>query len=364
MKKQLTTLTYLLISSLLILLISCNKNDEDNNDVPSNLIVDVIVSETDMYKVLITAQAANATEYRLFIDDEADPVSTNTTGAFEHTFTVKGQHRIAVRAYGTSGKYIKYESQVVIGGGEVPIGEGYSTPMTYEGMQLVWNDEFNGSAVDESFWSFETGAGGWGNNERQFYRKENARVEGGTLIIEAKKELWQGNDYTSARMVTRNKKSFQYGRIDIRALLPEGQGIWPALWMLGNNFGSAGWPACGETDIMEMIGGSGRENTVHGTLHWDFNGHKQAGGSYTLQSGTFSDKYHVFTLIWNNTSMKWYVDDVQFKVIDITPDHMSEFHQPSFFIFNVAVGGNWPGYPNETTIFPQQMKVDYIRVFQ
>jgi len=115
---------------------------------------------------------------------------------------------------------------------------------------------------------------------------------------------------------------------------------------------------------MEMIGGSGRENKTHGTLHWNNNGHAYTGGSYTLQSGTFADEYHVFTIIWDENSIRWFVNDIIFFEIDISPAHMTEFHQEFFFVFNVAVGGNWPGNPNNTTVFPQKMKVDYIRVFQ
>jgi beta-glucanase (GH16 family) len=113
-----------------------------------------------------------------------------------------------------------------------------------------------------------------------------------------------------------------------------------------------------------MIGGAGRENNVHGTLHWDNNGHVYTGGSYTLENGDFSDEYHVFSIIWDQNSIKWLVNDMQYHIIDITPSHMTEFHKSFFFILNVAVGGNWPGSPDETTVFPQQMKVDYIRVFQ
>ena len=134
--------------------------------------------------------------------------------------------------------------------------------------------------------------------------------------------------------------------------------------MLGNNITSVGWPACGEIDIMEMIGGSDREKTVHGTLHWDNGGHINTGGSYTLSSGTFASQYHVFSIIWDETSIKWFVNNSQYYEINITPAHMTEFHQNFFLIFNVAVGGNWPGSPDATTVFPQQMKVDYIRVFQ
>jgi beta-glucanase (GH16 family) len=116
--------------------------------------------------------------------------------------------------------------------------------------------------------------------------------------------------------------------------------------------------------MMEMVGGQNREKTVHGVLHWDDNGHVQAGGQYSLTSGIFADKYHVFSITWDQNFIRWYVDGTQFHVIDITPGHMTEFHQPHFFIFNLAVGGNWPGNPNSTTVFPQQLRVDYIRVFQ
>ncbi len=241
---------------------------------------------------------------------------------------------------------------------------GYVSPETYNGMTLVWRDEFDEITDD---WTFEIGTGnnGWGNNELQYYREENASIFEGHLVIEARKESFGGRSYTSSRMITQNKQTFQYGRIDIRAALPEGQGIWPALWMLGANFPSVGWPDCGEIDIMEMIGGNGRENTVHGTVHWDNNGsYASYGGDYSISGLNFHEEFHVFSIIWNASEIRWLVDDVQYHVIDITPTALDEFRQDFFFIFNVAVGGNWPGSPNSTTAFPQRMYVDYVRVFQ
>lgn len=243
--------------------------------------------------------------------------------------------------------------------------DGYSTPESYPGYTLVWQDEFNGSTIDPANWVHELGASGWGNNELQFYtaRPENSFISDGKLVIEAKKENYQGASYTSARMKTAGLREFQYGRIDIRAKLPKGQGIWPALWMLGGNFSTVGWPKCGEIDIMEIIGSEPAK--LHGTVHWDNNGsHAQYGQSTTLPSGTFSDEFHVFTIIWDNQRIRWLLDDVQFNVVDITPAGLSEFHNEFFFIFNIAVGGNWPGNPDASTIFPQQMQVDYVRVFQ
>ncbi|OGU70156.1 MAG: hypothetical protein A2V93_03745 [Ignavibacteria bacterium RBG_16_34_14] len=233
--------------------------------------------------------------------------------------------------------------------------------------QLVWFDEFNETSLDLNSWTREVGGNGWGNNELQYYtdRENNSYLQDGKLIIKAIKENYGGRSYTSARLKTQNKKFWKYGKIEVRMKLPFGQGIWPAFWMLGQNISSVGWPACGETDIMEMIGGQGREKTVYGTAHWDNNGqHAQYGGSYTLPSGTFADDFHNFKIEWNQTFIKWLVDDILYNTINITPASLSEFHQNFFIILNLAVGGNWPGYPDTTTIFPQYLEVDYVRVYQ
>ncbi len=248
--------------------------------------------------------------------------------------------------------------------------DGYITPESYAGYDLVWADEFNGSTLNTNDWTYELGASGWGNNEWQNYtdREDNAYLSDGNLIIEAREEEYQGSNYTSARIVTKDKKTFTFGRVDIRAILPEGQGIWPALWMLGNNISSVGWPACGEIDIMELVGHE--PATVHGTVHSGPQGQSWSyfiGEGYTLSSGKFSDEYHVFSIIWEYNSIRFLVDDNQF--FSITDDSISNaypypFNDEFFFIFNIAVGGNWPGYPDATTQFPQRMIVDYIRVFQ
>ncbi|MFK7906184.1 MAG: Calx-beta domain-containing protein, partial [Chitinophagales bacterium] len=156
---------------------------------------------------------------------------------------------------------------------EIPT-TGYTTPMSYTGRTLVWNDEFEGSSLSSN-WTHEIGTGnsGWGNNELQYYRAENTTIQNGLLVIEAKKESFGGRAYTSSRLVTQGKQSFQYGRIDIRAAMPKGQGLWPALWMLGDSFATTGWPSCGEIDIMEMVGGNTvNDATTHGTIHWDDEG--------------------------------------------------------------------------------------------
>jgi beta-glucanase (GH16 family) len=247
---------------------------------------------------------------------------------------------------------------------------GYSTPMAYPGYSLVWSDEFSGNSLDLNNWNQElgNGNGGWGNNELESYTNslKNTFVSNGNLIIEARKENIGAYGYTSGRMTTQEKKFFKFGRIDIRAKLPVGKGIWPALWMLGTNITSVGWPACGETDIMELIGTY--PSTVYGTLHWSntVGIHTSKGSNYSLLSGDFSKQFHVFSLTWAENNMQLYVDDQKYldiSISDVGADSYP-FNADQFFIFNVAVGGSWPGSPDNTTEFPQRMFVDYIRVFQ
>ncbi len=364
-----------MISFLIVLgmmFTSCAKDEEDTNtDDPSGLKVEILSIDHETGYVEIQATAQNANLYQLFIGPSDTPEEVNDSGYFEYTFAGQGSYEFTIRAYGASGKYAKVITEVKIALEEesIPLSRGYYTPTEYAGFNLVWHDEFNGFSLNTDDWSYDigNGVGGWGNNELEYYRSENAVVADSVLTIEAREESFGGYNYTSAKIKTYGKKSFQYGRIDIRALLPKGQGLWPALWTLGNNLNSTGWPDCGEIDMMEMIGGSGGESRVYGTVHWEYNGeHADSGGSKTLPSSVynFNEAYHVFSIFWDENSIKWYVDDQQYYEIDITASDMSEFHQPHWFIFNVAVGGNWPGNPNSTTIFPQQMKVDYIRVFQ
>ena len=251
----------------------------------------------------------------------------------------------------------------------IPVdSSGYSTPLTYPGYHLVWHDEFNESSLDPTSWNYETGGSGWGNNELENYTNSTKNcfiTDRNYLVIEARYETLGNNHYTSARIQTMGKREFQYGRVDIRAKLPTGQGLWPALWMLGGNIGSTPWPACGEIDMMEVLGQQPAK--TYGTLHWGAagTGGLQTGGSYTLPASDFSQQFHVFSTIWSADSVRWLVDDTPyFTALRSDINGNNPFDQPFFFIFNVAVGGNWPGPPDGTTTFPQRMIVDYIRVFQ
>jgi beta-glucanase (GH16 family) len=247
---------------------------------------------------------------------------------------------------------------------------GYTTPKTYPNYKLVWSDEFVGSEINGNSWNFEAGNNnGWGNAELQNYtnRPQNVFLSKGNLIIEARKESLGGFNYTSARMTTKGKRFFTFGRIDIRAKLPVSKGMWPALWMLGENISTVNWPACGEIDIMELVGSA--PNRVTGTAHWGSSSatHTYKGADYFLPTGEdFSQKFHVFSIVWEKDIIKWYVDDKLFytNTLATVSPAAYPFNANQFFIFNVAVGGNWPGSPDSSTPFPQRMFVDYVRVFQ
>lgn len=242
---------------------------------------------------------------------------------------------------------------------------------------LVWSDEFdgpNGSAVDSSKWSFDVGGNGWGNNELETYtsRAANSNLEGGRLAIKALKETLTGADnitrnYTSARLLTKNKFTQAYGRFEARIKIPYGQGLWPAFWMLGDNIDTAHWPNCGEIDIMENIGKE--PSIVHGTFHGPgYSGGSGVTAAYGLPSGQkFSDDFHTFAVEWEPNVMRFYVDGLLYKTrtpADLPAGTSWAFDHPFFIILNVAVGGGFPGNPDATTVFPQQMLVDYVRVFQ
>jgi beta-glucanase (GH16 family) len=246
---------------------------------------------------------------------------------------------------------------------------GYTTPASYPGYHLAWSDEFNGNTVNQANWTFDIGNNnGWGNQELEYYTQSpnNAFLSGGNLIIEARQESNNGFNYSSARLKTEGIQQFTYGRIDIRAKLPVAHGMWPALWMLGSNIGSVPWPGCGETDIMELVGSN--PNRVTGSMHWQNSDGSEGtyNNNYFLSSGDFSQQFHVFSLLWQHDTVQFFVDDSLYVngSINAVTNGTYPFNLPFFFIFNVAVGGDFPGPPDNTTVFPQRMFVDYVRVFQ
>jgi len=242
---------------------------------------------------------------------------------------------------------------------------------------LTWSDEFDGadgSRPDESRWTYDIGGSGYGNQELETYtnRPDNVTIEKGALIITARAERLTGpdgipRDYTSARLKTEGRFGQTYGRFEARMQIPRGQGIWPAFWLLGANAGAVGWPECGEIDIMENIG---REpNTVHGTFHGPgYSGGSAIGAAFQSTDGKpFADGSHLYAVEWDPAEIRWYVDDHLYetrKPSDLPGGARWAFDHDFFIIINVAVGGSWPGNPDGTSVFPQQMKVDYVRVYK
>lgn len=239
---------------------------------------------------------------------------------------------------------------------------------------LVWADEFdqtNGSAPDPKKWTHQQGGSGWGNGELQYYTTDtkNAFVEDGMLVIRAIKEYTLGRDYSSARLTTMAKRTWMYGRFEIRAKLPTTQGIWPAFWLLPAQARYGSGAAGGEIDIMELVGSE--PGRAYGTLHFG-NPAEHSSGSHDLPQGvTYSDDFHVFAVEWEEEEIRWYVDDVLFHTATewFTTGRKdakfpAPYNQEFYLLLNVAVGGYWPGSPDETSIFPQDMYVDYVRVYQ
>ncbi len=238
---------------------------------------------------------------------------------------------------------------------------------------LVWADEFeqpDGSAPDPDKWIHQNGGSGWGNGELQYYTntREYSYIENGMLVIKGDLAPGTGHDYSSARMNTQYKADWMYGRIEIRAKLPNTQGIWPAFWMLPSKITYGTWPAGGEIDIMEVIG---REpGRLYGTLHYG-TPHTFTSGTFDLPGGqTFADDFHKFSVEWEADEFRWYVDDQLyytkndwFTSYKDSP-YPAPFNQKFYLLINMAIGGRWPGNPDETSVFPQYLYVDYVRIYQ
>ncbi len=239
--------------------------------------------------------------------------------------------------------------------------------------KLVWQDEFDGDSLDYSKWEVEVNAFGGGNEELQIYtdRKENVRVEDGCLVLEARRDKaavsGTEREYSSGRVRTKNRGDWKYGRIEVRAKLAKGAGIWPAIWMLPTDEAYGGWAASGEIDIVEVKGQT--PNKVLGTLHhggyWPDN--KYSGDEYQLPEGSFADDFHTFAIEWQEGQIEWFVDGHRYQKQtqwdSVGGTYPAPFDQRFHLLINLAVGGHFVGPPDETTVFPQQMQIDYVRVY-
>lgn len=357
-------------------------------DVDQVLQLEVILTGENKTNAIVTFSAVSVTaesnlDYEvitsgqlIFAPDENKKVIEITIVGDEAKET---KETFQVKLYNPMNTYIEKDISTITveddddntSGLVIPSG-GYQSPTSYDGYTLKWADEFDGESLNLADWTFEIGDGcpnncGWGNNELQYYREDNTSIVDGKLVITAKEQKFGDRDYTSSRIVTKGKQQFKFGRIDIRAALPKGQGIWPALWMLGSNIDAVGWPACGEIDIMELTGDL--PNRILGTIHYGANLSQHqfnSGTKYLDGQETFQDEFHVFSINWENNLIEFLLDGEVYYTI--TPATLNgapyPFNKNQFFIFNVAVGGNFPGSPDSSTPFPQHMIVDYIRVFQ
>ena len=347
----------LIISFFSFLFFSCGGTNSGSLDLvvvttPTNLVINKVIvgSSATMPNgdgtgvVNFTASANNAKEYKMSVDGE---ILKSTTGSFTYTFKQSGTNNHTVYVFAYNGdKFISGTTIVTV----------YVIP------KAVFFDEFSvDGAPDSSKWGYDLGNNnGWGNNEAQYYtnRTQNAVVSNGTLKINLIKEAYQGYNYTSARLLSKGKYSMKYGKVEIRAKIPSGGGTWPALWMLGDNIDSVGWPACGEIDIMEHVGN--QLNKIYGTLHYTGrSGGNADGASVIIPNAT--TEFHIYSMEWNESTIKIYVDNQLFFTYNNNPN--SPFNQNFFFIMNLAMGGNFGGTidPNVTNA---TMEVDYIRVYQ
>ncbi len=340
----------------LFLLVSCGGGSSDDDEIIeqglSNLVIEAIIKGADASnpngdgsgEVQFTFSAVNANSFKLSLGD--GEIIETSSNSLNYTYTGSGikTYNVYISAYNGS-KFISKSISIT-----VKIESG-----------LIWSDEFNSDGAPNSAnWTYDLGAGGWGNNEAQTYTNSstNVIVEGGFLKITAKAD---GNGgYTSTRLKSQGLQSFKYGRIEVRAKLPDGEGTWPAIWMLGDSFSTVGWPHCGEIDIMEQTGWD--KGTTLGTLHW-WNSAGSSNASYGTNTSVenSTSEFHVYSLEWNENYLRIFVDGIQFFVMNNSAN--LPFNDKFFMIFNIAMGGSLGGnIPND---FNQStMEIDYVRVYQ
>ncbi len=339
-------LSFYLIS-FITLIASCGKKDTpgNNNIPPTNLTLSAIVSTDNSGNVTFTAAATNATSFEY--DFGNGIFQTVSSGIVTYQYPASGIYIVNVTAKSATGQTLSKSIQIVVN----------------KVLALLWSDEFNTPGLpDASKWNYDigTGSGGWGNNELEYYtnRLSNAEVVNGVLKITVKKENFSGSSYTSARLLTKDKFFFKYGKVEARAKLPAGGGTWPAIWMLGTDINTVSWPACGEIDIMEHLGND--LNKIYGTLHYPGRSGGNANGSTKIIANATTE-FHIYSVEWNPSFIKIYVDDQLYHTVGNSSS--IPFNHDFFLIMNVAMGGNFGGLVDPAFI-SASMEIDYIRVYQ
>lgn len=331
--------------ALITLFAACGKESVpgNTNTIPTNLVVTGVVSTDNSGNVAFTATATNAVSYDY--DYGNGIYKTVPNGIVTYKYPASGTYTVNVVAKSSSGQTISKSIQITV----------------TVAMALVWSDEFNtDGAPDASKWGYDLGAGGWGNGELQYYtnRSENATVLGGSLKIKMIKGDFSGSPYTSARLLSKNKYAFTYGKVEARAKLPTGRGTWPAIWMLGSNISTVSWPACGEIDIMEHVGND--QDRIYGTLHYPARYGGNADGASKVIPNV-STEFHIYSLEWSATSIKIFTDG---QLIHSVANSTSiPFNHDFFLILNVAMGGAFGGNV-DPAVNSATMEIDYIRVYQ
>ncbi len=327
-------------------LLACSKTNDNTAAVitPTDLVVTSTISADNSGNVSFTANATNATTYDY--DFGNGIFQTVPSGVVTYRYPASGNYVVNVTAKSSTGNSISKSVTVTVSVAQ----------------SLVWSDEFNTpGAPDAAKWGYDlgTGGGGWGNNELQYYTSstDNVSVSNGTLKITAIKQSLSGSAYTSSRLLTKNKFSTKYGKIEVRAKLPVGVGTWPAIWMLGSNIDAAGWPACGEIDIMEHKGSD--PNRVYGTLHYPGRSGGNADGLTTVITNA-STTFNVYAVEWTPASIKISVNGNVFYTFNNSGT--TPFNQSFFIILNVAMGGSFGG-PVDPAFTSSTMEVDYVRVY-
>lgn len=339
--------TYMLVL-LVALFAGCSKNNDaaDNSaDRPANIAISSTISTDNSGTVTFAVTADNAVAYQF--DFGNGYFQNSTSGTVSYKYPVAGTYTVKVTAKSANGRVATKTVQVTISAAEA----------------LIWADEFdNNGAPDPGKWGYDIGNNkGWGNNELEYYtnRSDNVVVSDGTLKITLKKENYSGFGYTSGRILTKGKFSFKYGRVEVKAKLPTGVGTWPAIWALGSNIDTTPWPACGEIDIMEHVGK--QQNTIFSTMHYP--AHYGGGGvGGTTENPTVSTDFHVYSMDWTPTAMKFAIDGKEFYTFDNSAD--KPFNQNFFLILNVAMGGNFGGPEVDPNFTKGTMEVDYVRVYK
>jgi beta-glucanase (GH16 family) len=330
---------------------SGNSGGGTTGTTPSNLVVTAQAFGTSTLlpngdgsgTVTFNISATNATSYKILYGDGTTQDATAGINTYTYTTSGTNSFKVFVSAYnGTN--FVSTSITIAL----------------YVAPTAIWSDEFNtDGAPNTAKWGYDLGGGGWGNNESQFYtnRTDNVIVQGGVLKIIIKKESYQGSSYTSARLLSKGKFSFKYGKVEFRAKLPSGGGTWPALWMLGSNLDTASWPACGEIDVMEHIGNS--LNKIYGTLHYPGRSGGNADGA-TINIANATTEFHIYSVDWRADAIKFYVDNQLFKTF--VNSSSVPFNQNFFLILNCAIGGDFGGTIDPNFV-SSTFEIDYVRVY-